>query len=129
MLRFSVPLLVALLLGVSVACGNFGGNPSDPAFGAGRPDPLPVTLGYTANPSPTGATKSYDLVVKQAPWELTPGVTVPAITYNGTVPGPTIRVIEGDTLRVTVKNELEHRIPASTGTACTSPTPWMEYPV
>jgi FtsP/CotA-like multicopper oxidase with cupredoxin domain len=35
------------------------------------------------------------------------GVTVQAITYNGTVPGPTIRVTEGDTLRVTLRNDLD----------------------
>ncbi len=101
MRRFSVLILIALLAGAVVACSN------PLATTQGIPDPLPVTLGYSANPSPTGATKSYDLVVKQAPWELVPGVTVPAITYNGTVPGPTIRVIEGDTLRVAVKNELD----------------------
>jgi len=70
-------------------------------------DPLPVALRYSAKPAPTGNVVSYELVVKRSPWELLPGVTVPAITYNGTVPGPTLRVREGDTLRVIVKNQLE----------------------
>ena len=70
-------------------------------------DPLPVTLAWSAKATPTGKTASYNLVVKRAPWELLPGVTAQAITYNGAVPGPTIRLKEGDTLRVAVKNELD----------------------
>src|SRR5690606_27740948 len=39
-------------------------------------------------------------------WEILDGVTVVAWTYNGTVPGPVIRVTEGDRVRVVLKNEL-----------------------
>jgi FtsP/CotA-like multicopper oxidase with cupredoxin domain len=66
-----------------------------------------VSLSYSSKPSPTGKERAYDLVVKRARWELAPGVSVMAITYNDTVPGPTIVVTEGDTLRVTIKNELD----------------------
>ena len=38
--------------------------------------------------------------------ELMPGVDVRVWGYNGTMPGPEIRVTEGDTLRVTLRNEL-----------------------
>ena len=54
----------------------------------------------------TGQVREFNLVAKEADVEIAPGVTVKAITYNGQVPGPTIRVTEGDTLRVTLKNEL-----------------------
>lgn len=97
MRKLSALIGIVLLLGGGVACST----------AAPDTDPLPVTLGYSRNPAPTGVVKSYDLVVRQAPWDLLPGVTVPAITYNGTVPGPAIRVIEGDTLRVAVRNELD----------------------
>jgi FtsP/CotA-like multicopper oxidase with cupredoxin domain len=39
-------------------------------------------------------------------WPILEGVSVTAYTYNGTVPGPLIRVTEGDQVRVVVKNEL-----------------------
>ena len=51
--------------------------------------------------------REFDLVAKEVSWEIAPGVKVPAISYNGQVPGPTIRVTEGDTVRVTLKNELQ----------------------
>jgi manganese oxidase len=63
-------------------------------------------IGLAAKPKPTGKVREFQLVAKEAPWEITPSVTVPAIAHNGQVPGPLIRVTEGATLRVTLKNEL-----------------------
>jgi FtsP/CotA-like multicopper oxidase with cupredoxin domain len=39
-------------------------------------------------------------------WNVAPGVKKQAFAFNGTVPGPTIRVIEGDKIRVVVTNHL-----------------------
>lgn len=64
-------------------------------------------LGVAGKPAPTGRVREFQLVAKEASWELAPGVMVPAITYNGQVPGPTIRVTEGDTIRATLTNELQ----------------------
>src|SRR5687767_11969409 len=50
--------------------------------------------------------KVFELVAKEVEVELQPGTTVKAWTYNGTMPGPEIRVTEGDLVRVTLKNEL-----------------------
>ncbi len=55
---------------------------------------------------PTGQTRRFELTVAETKWELLPGVTTQAITFNGTVPGPTIRVTEGDTVEIDVKNTL-----------------------
>ncbi|MED1646136.1 multicopper oxidase family protein [Brevibacillus agri] len=55
---------------------------------------------------PTGNVKEYRLEAKPARWELVSGVQTDAYTYNGTVPGPTIRAKEGDTIRVILKNSL-----------------------
>ncbi|MBI4336324.1 MAG: multicopper oxidase domain-containing protein, partial [Chloroflexi bacterium] len=96
-------VLMVFVLGIIGACTTLNSTNS----GLEATDPLPVNLAYNPKPKPTGRIQSYELVVKQAPWELLPGVTAKAITYNGTVPGPTIRVTEGDTLRVNVKNELD----------------------
>lgn len=79
--------------------------------GATQAQPSQSTAGYdigvAGRPAPTGRVRAFELVAKQAPWEIAAGVMVPAITYNGQVPGPLIRVTEGDTLRVTLKNELD----------------------
>jgi len=50
--------------------------------------------------------KAFDLVCKVVQWEVAPGQTVEAWCYNEQVPGPEIRVVEGDTVRINVKNEL-----------------------
>ncbi|MFO7171901.1 MAG: multicopper oxidase domain-containing protein [Bacillota bacterium] len=51
--------------------------------------------------------KVFELTCKKVQWEVEPGKKVEAWTYNGTVPGPLIRVTEGDRVRVIVKNELD----------------------
>jgi FtsP/CotA-like multicopper oxidase with cupredoxin domain len=51
-------------------------------------------------------TKQFDLDAKIVQWEISPGKKVEAWTYNGTVPGPTIRVAIGDKVRVVLKNDL-----------------------
>jgi FtsP/CotA-like multicopper oxidase with cupredoxin domain len=50
--------------------------------------------------------KIFELTTKAVQWIILDGVTVTAYTYNGTVPGPLIRVTEGDQVRIIVKNEL-----------------------
>ncbi len=50
--------------------------------------------------------KIFELTCAKTPWEVTPGQKPEAWAYNGQVPGPELRVTEGDTVRVIVKNEL-----------------------
>lgn len=51
--------------------------------------------------------KIFDLTCKKTMWEVTEGQKVEAWTYNGQLPGPELRVTEGDQVRIIVKNELE----------------------
>ncbi|MGH3909171.1 MAG: multicopper oxidase domain-containing protein [Pseudonocardiaceae bacterium] len=48
------------------------------------------------------------LHLRMAPvqWEVSPGVVMEAWTFNGTVPGPTLRINEGDRVRFVVQNDL-----------------------
>jgi manganese oxidase len=50
--------------------------------------------------------KIFDLTCKVVQWEVAPDQMVEAWTYNGQLPGPEIRVTEGDKIRIVVKNEL-----------------------
>ncbi len=50
--------------------------------------------------------KVYDLTAREMKWEVAPGQIVNAMAYNEQVPGPQIRVREGDRVRVNLKNEL-----------------------
>ncbi len=51
-------------------------------------------------------TKEFDLTAQIVDWEVEPGKTVKAWTYNGVVPGPEIKVDVGDKVRVVLTNEL-----------------------
>jgi FtsP/CotA-like multicopper oxidase with cupredoxin domain len=46
------------------------------------------------------------LTAQEINWEIMPGTTVRAWAYNGQMPGPEIRVREGDLVRITLHNEL-----------------------
>jgi FtsP/CotA-like multicopper oxidase with cupredoxin domain len=76
--------------------------------------------GVKAFPAPTAAkgnqlmeprlengVKVYDLTASKIQWETKPGNWVEAWAYNGQVPGPQIRVREGDRVRINFRNELE----------------------
>ena len=59
--------------------------------------------------TPSGQTvREYDFVALDREIEVAPGVWFPAWTYNGQVPGPTIRCEEGDLLRVHFTNAGSH---------------------
>ena len=51
-------------------------------------------------------TKQFDLTAAMTDWEVSPGKTVQAMTYNGTVPGPTIKVNPGDHVKIVLHNQL-----------------------
>jgi manganese oxidase len=50
--------------------------------------------------------KVFDLTCKVVQWETEPGKKITAWSYNGVVPGPQIRVRQGDRVRLNVSNEL-----------------------
>jgi FtsP/CotA-like multicopper oxidase with cupredoxin domain len=51
-------------------------------------------------------TKQFDLVAEIVDWEVEPGRTVEAWTYNGVVPAPEIKVDVGDKVRIVLQNDL-----------------------
>ncbi|MDQ3867750.1 MAG: multicopper oxidase domain-containing protein [Actinomycetota bacterium] len=61
-----------------------------------------------ALPHEPGRVREYELVAVDREIEVAKGVTFPAWTYNGSVPGPIIRATEGDLLRVRFRNGGSH---------------------
>jgi manganese oxidase len=78
--------------GVDIFLGNIG---KDPNFWL--PD-----LEYTMD----GDVKVFTLTTSEVDWDTGGGMTFPAMAYNGQVPGPTIRVTEGDKVRVNITNNM-----------------------
>ena len=52
--------------------------------------------------------REYEIFAVDRELEIAPGVFFPAWTYNGQVPGPTIRATEGDRVRVNFLNQGSH---------------------
>jgi manganese oxidase len=57
-------------------------------------------------PKIVAGVKTFELTASKISWETSPGVKVDAFAYNGQVPGPQIRVTEGDRVRILLKNDL-----------------------
>lgn len=66
---------------------------------AKNPTDLPPSLHRREN-----TVVKFTLEAKEVLAETAPGVVVNYWTYNGTVPGPFLRVVEGDTVEITLKN-------------------------
>lgn len=78
----------------------------------GRRNPL-QTLRHETDVDDQGRlVKVFRLTVNDVKFEISPGITVEGWGFNGQVPGPTIRVTEGDRIRIhfTNKTKDEHTI-------------------
>jgi FtsP/CotA-like multicopper oxidase with cupredoxin domain len=64
---------------------------------------------YRETTRPDGSLlREYEIYAAEREIEIAPGIFFPAWTYNGQVPGPTIRATEGDRIRVTFRNVGTH---------------------
>jgi FtsP/CotA-like multicopper oxidase with cupredoxin domain len=106
--------------GSSPAGSAHGGGINGPVFAQG------LTVDHVANGfNPTDILRSFDygetstlpdgrtlrewsLSATDKDIEVAPGMTFPAWTFNGRIPGPTLRCTEGDRLRVRFTNDSEH---------------------
>jgi len=75
-------------------------------------DPMEILTDFdegVVSKDSTGRTvHEYEFTVINKDIEVAPGVFFPAWTYNGRVPGPTIRATEGDRVRITLLNPTDH---------------------
>ena len=75
-------------------------------------DPMQVLVDWDygkVTQLPNGQTlREYEFVAIDKEIEVAPGIFFPAWTYNGRIPGPTIRCVEGDRIRIKFHNEGSH---------------------
>jgi manganese oxidase len=57
-------------------------------------------------PTIVNGVKEFNLTARAVKWEVAPGQLEEAWAYNDQLPGPILRVTEGDKVKVTLKNEL-----------------------
>lgn len=71
--------------------------------------PVRTLNGWTLPYKLNGGVKEFHLVAEEIEHEFAPGSRAKCWGYNGTTPGPTIEVVEGDRVRIFVTNRLgEH---------------------
>jgi manganese oxidase len=102
---------------LTVAAPNAPARPSteapldiDAAHAAGIkafPAKTQGTGGQVLRPKIVDGVKVFELTARAVRWEVTPGTFVDAFGYNGQVPGPEIRVRQGDRVRVNFFNQLD----------------------
>jgi FtsP/CotA-like multicopper oxidase with cupredoxin domain len=91
--------------------GSHGGNSTVGTVDTSRFDPSEFLRDFYWGEERTvgGRTiREYELTAEAVEIEVAPGVMYPAWTYNGQVPGPTLRAREGDRLRVVFRNQDAH---------------------
>jgi nitrite reductase (NO-forming) len=111
-------ILVILLVAGVVFSQTLGTKPGTSTTPAPTTTSTP-TSGTTPAPSPTTTHQPYDahtsaapqgtdvnvkLVIQETTITIAPGITYHAWTFNGTVPGPIIRVRQGQTVHATIVN-------------------------
>jgi FtsP/CotA-like multicopper oxidase with cupredoxin domain len=64
--------------------------------------------GWRSEASGVGVSRvrEFRLETREVTWELAPGKVIKAMAYNGQVPGPEIRIKEGERVRVVLRNAL-----------------------
>jgi nitrite reductase (NO-forming) len=104
-LPFRALLLAVVALSFD-ACGGAEDNVATGGSVAKDPREVPAPITRT-----TPEVVKVDLHVREVVAEVDPGKTFAFWTFNGTVPGPFIRAMEGDTVEVTLTNEMSSAEP------------------
>ena len=66
-----------------------------------------TTGGTLIEPRIVKGVKVYDMTMEQVDWEISKGITKPAMAFNGIVPGPEVRVQQGDHVQFVFQNQLD----------------------
>ena len=100
----------------AMGAANHAGHGANMAMGSVNPatngfDPMRMLVDWDyGQVSKIGnqTLREYEFIAVDKEIEIVPGIMFPAWTYNGRVPGPSIRCTEGDRLRIVFKNEGSH---------------------
>jgi FtsP/CotA-like multicopper oxidase with cupredoxin domain len=90
----------------TAAAMDMGGHAMAPVPSEGVPPATETTGAQPLAYELDGDTKVFTLTAQAVQWPIMEGVTMTAYTYNGVVPGPLLRVTEGDKVRVVLRNQL-----------------------
>ncbi len=92
--------------GMAMSAGSMGDHMAAAPMD-GVPEATARRGGQVLRPRIEKGVRVYRLVARPVRWEILPDVAVTALTYNGTVPGPELRVPYGARVRVEFENALD----------------------
>ncbi len=115
--KYKVGIVIGALAVVLAGCSSSMEGMDHSGMNMGTESAEPSSnASLTASPSasPSGQTvktevltgKEFNLTAEASNQEIAPGKTLPVWTFNNSVPGPQIRVKQGDTVKINLKNEL-----------------------
>lgn len=93
-------------MGMDNSGSSGGGHSMEPISSEGAPAAEETTGGLPLEYRLEDGVKVFEITARPVIWNILDDVSVTAWTYNGTVPGPMIRVTEGDQVRIILNNEL-----------------------
>ena len=88
------------------AVGSNAGHGMGAVPDQGVPNATAARGAQPLTPRIENGVKVFELTATPVKWPILKNVIATAWTYNGTVPGPMIRVTEGDLVRIVLKNDL-----------------------
>ena len=102
----ATPMMPMDGMGVMGGSDSGMGHAMEPISADGVPPATEAAGGQPLDFRMEDGVKVFELTAQPVLWNILDGVTVTAWTYNGTVPGPMIRVTEGDAVRIIFTNNL-----------------------
>lgn len=101
----AIGALSVILAGCSGSIGGMSGMDHSKMNMEGTKE-TPETPNTQTEKSVVLTGKEFNLIASPSNQEIAPGKTLPVWTFNNSVPGPQIRVKQGDTIKVNLKNQL-----------------------
>jgi manganese oxidase len=98
---------MGMAAGLTVTGGESSGEPTAAAPSAARPEITGVQGLQPLEYEMDGSVKVFRLTAEKIRWETKEGTLVDAMAYNRMVPGPVIRVMQGDNVRIIVTNAMD----------------------
>jgi manganese oxidase len=98
---------MGMAAGLTVSGGESSGEAAAAAPSAARPEITGVQGLQPLEYEMDGNVKVFRLTAEKIRWETKEGTLVDAMAYNRMVPGPVIRVMQGDNVRIIVTNAMD----------------------
>ncbi len=119
---FTAAIIGAYILNDAFVLPIQSSETTNEPFGSLQGSIEPITHDYATgllSPAAGQPVKEFALTAKTSVMDLENGLSLPVWTFNGTVPGPEIRVKQGDFVRVNLTNEMDSPVTIH----------WHGYPV